>query len=430
MATLEDKIVARINLAESIATDADNALTDLAEQFADVSNMHPGVFNPANIEYAEASPAIETPGLPDVGRIASAVAEFGKIDGVVSDLEEDEVDLDRNLTAFDSALNNVQTKLATLKSLSDAVVIPQESDWTFVEGDYQTDNALDQILKNIIESEIAKGGEGYSDSAEEALYEKGQARREFERQRAIDAGFAAQSGRGFTMPQGHHMDVVLSVNEKYRLDDFGLSKDIMIAQSKLSLENKYRALDAGISYNQLIIAYYDSKAQRALEAVMSVTSLDIEAIKYRLRSALQQLDTGKADVAALVDRRRTLIDRYTSVLLKLGKKIEGFIAKSNGYIQTYRTDGHVFGTGIELAAEESKLMQAEGLLSLEAQKANVLNFIESADTNLKAYIGASKINLEAKSAVASIKTAKAVAALDSLGTVIQRWKSGEQITNE
>jgi len=422
----------RLAKADQIVSSAMSAARDFAEVFVDLSGVHAPVYIPGDIGYLPTVDPIEgLPEYPDDSQQVAATAALAKIDDEVDNLEHNV------LPPVDAALDGMQTevdaiiaRLAVLNAMADNIVIPAANDFMFAETDFRADNDLDAVLKAIITAEIRKGGEGYSATAEAAAYERDQERREIARQESIDAGLDEQALRGFSMPQGSHLEVVTAANEKYRMDDRKLSKDVMLAQSKLSLDNKWKAIDAGIGYNQIIISFYDGMAQRALEAATTIFSITLDSLKYRVQAALKQLEIGKAEVGAIADGRRAIIERYAATIHVLAKKIDGLITQSKGYITAYRTDGQIFGAGIEAAARESRLLQGENTLALEVQKANITSGISAAKNALHAYLETAGIRLGSARAQADMQKANAMGALESLDTVVQLFKSGQVSTAE
>lgn len=422
----------RISQADSIVTQAISAASEFAEVFVDLSGVQAPLYVAGQADYAPAASIPGgLPGEPDAALQSAADAALAKIDSAVNDLDQNITpEVDGALADMESEIGDITAKLAVLSAMADNIVIPSANDFMFSEEDFRTDNDLDALLKSIIETEIRRGGEGYSEAAEDAAYEKDGERREIARQEAIDAALDEQATRGFSMPQGFHLEAVTVINEKFRLDDRTRSKDIMIAQSKLSLDNKWRAIDAGISYNQIVIAFYDAMAQRALDAALAVSRIALDAIKYRVAAALKQVELAKAEIGAVADGRRADIERYAAGIQLLSGKINGLLSQAKGYISAYRTDGQIFGSGIEAAARQSRAAQGENLLALETQQANIITGISAAKNALRSYLETAALRLGAAQASAQMQKANAMGALESLDTVVQLFKSGEITTSE
>ncbi len=429
----DGKINERISLASQITTESVENTKDFVALFKDIQNIIAPIFyvSPPPPYTPKTQLPGKAPEKPDDARITSASKAIGKIDGAISGIDQFKQETtDPALSKFQDLISGVQGKMSDLRNAAKSVAIPTASDFFFSEGDPYKDNDLDTELRKIIISEIAKDGEGLPDAAEAAAYDIDRERREIERQDAIDAALDEQAGRGFSRPQGYHLAAVQAINEKFRTDDRGLSRDIMIKQSGLSLENKYRAIDAGISYNQMQIAFADAQAQRALEAVTETLGLYLTGIRFGVNSALAQLSVSQAEAGAVLDDKRNLLDVYSSKLILVGKKIDGLLAKSRGYVSAYRTDGQVYAEGIATADKESRYLQGEQVLSLEYQKASIMAGLSAVKNALTSFIETTNIQLGAGRAQAGVYLASARGLLNSLGTVVQVLKSGEQIMVE
>lgn len=430
MGLIENDVTARIAFVDNIATSAIGSAKDLDSVFSDLTALRPTTFSPAQAIYTPGEPTlVDSPARPDDARIALAETELGKVSPEISAIDAKKAEVDQYFTAFDSTLAEVRARLPLLMALADGIVSPAENDLSFTEGDYQADNQLDATLKSIIRSEIAKDGEGYSDATETAIYNTESERTELARQTEIDTARESQCGRGFSMPQGFLMEAVHQINEKYRLIDEKKSKDTMLLQTKLSLDNKWKALNAGITYNQIILAYVDTKAQRALEVALAVLNLKMNAIKFRTDMARQRLAAVKAGNQSIIDGIKIAIERYGFDIMKYRKNIDSLIVMAKGYIEQYKTKGYVYGIEVAEAAEKSKLRQGEAALSLAVQKSNIMRSMTVSEEALRAYLATAGIKLNAAGNGADVQRAIVVATLNSLSTIINRLKSGEKATN-
>ena len=429
--TLPADVATRITRADQIATDAIGTAQDLNELFIDLSNIRPSIFIPNEI--TATIPAVvltDNPVAPGDARVDAAASALGSMPNEIAGLSVLKAQIDSALSVFNGTFAEVQARLPQLLALAETIVLPSVSDFQFTEGDYRTGNTLDATLKSIIATEIQKGGEGYSDEAETAAYEQEAERVEALRQENIDEALAGAAGFGFSMPQGHHIEAVRKINEKFRLDAEKKSGDVMSSQVKISLENKWRALNAGISYNQIMLAYFDTKAQRALEAAISLLSLGLFAIKYRTDMAKQMLETGKAANKATMDKVRIIIELYSIELLKYKKQTDGLITMAKGYVEQYRVKGQTYGSSVAAAFDKSMLDQAENKLALENDKLNIIGFITSAEETLNAFVAASELKLGAATNGANMQKAIAMTTLASLGSVVNRIQSVEKASSE
>ena len=424
--SISDDISLRISHADQIARSAINATTELAEVFENLSSIRAPQFIPNQVT-TSLPPATLTdnPTAPDETRIASAEDALSGMANEIAVIDDLKSQIDRAFLAFDSTFSEVQARIPAIMALSEQIVIPQSANLAFEEGDFREGNDLDAVLKSIIEDEIQKGGDGYSDTAEAAMRDMGSEMQELDRQAEIDDALDNASGTGFPMPQGHHYEAVRKINEKYRLITDKQSGDAMLMQTKISLDNKWRALNAGITYNQIMLAYFDAKAQRALDAAIAVLNLEFVAIKYRTDMAKQVMESGKSLNAAELDRIKIFIERYGVELIKYRKQIEGLMALAKGYTDQYRVKGQIYGAEVSAAAEKSALDQAENKFALENQKMNILAFIASAEEALRAFISTAELKLGAADSGAKMQKSIAMSSLDSLGTIVNRIKTGE-----
>lgn len=431
--SVETTAVSRIAQSESLSGDALANATDFTSTFLDLSSVNAPITVLGPITYAPTTTVPQDfPDQPDSTRPDKAVSALADIDGEAQDFDQ-EVDprITSALQACQAEIQAVSNKIAVLSGYADAVVIPSANDFAYAEGDFNTGNDIDAELKAIITSEIAKGGEGFSDTVEDAQYTFDQDRRDIAREEAVDDALIAQCGRSLGgLPQGFHVKAVDRINSEYRQADRTRSRDIMIGQTKLSAENKWRAVNSGIDYNQIKISLADTQASRALDAATKIFSLTLDALKFRVQAAAKQTGLGKTAASAIADGKQSDIDAYTATLARVGRAVDGLLAKARGYIGVFRADGQIFASELETAIRETRLSQSKAGMDTEQQFATIEIGMSAARNALQSSVESARIQLKANSGLAQIQAKNAKGAIQALDTVIQLFKSGDTAYNE
>ncbi len=433
MGDIDDEVTARIAAADTIASDAIEAANSTAELFNDIGGIMPSMFtiNTPPTFQPFAPTLTDQPDAPDGTRTAQAMAALDETAEQTQDFTAQMAVVDTYFAAFDSSFAAITADVAALRGQSRTIVFPSSSDFKFTEVGLDSDTTIQSVnskLRAIIESEIARGGQGYSDTTETAMFDQDRERRELARQEEIDEALANTAGRGFSMPQGFHSEIVQQINEKYRLQDEKKSEEVMILQSKLAQENKWLAIDAGISYNQILLAFYDAKAQRGLEAAVAVSGLALLALRLRASIVKQDLTVVRALNTADMERARAIIERYMLYITRFQKTVQALTARAKGYIQKYDIQSRAYGAEVDVAVQNSRLTQADNRIQLELNKNTVEGFIAAAQLSLKSFEMATKTKLGIAEGKANLQKSIAAATISSLGAVIQRTDAGEKMT--
>jgi hypothetical protein len=433
--SINDEVTTRITAADAIATAAISRANDAADLFSDIASITPSIFTiSAPPTFQPFAPTlVDHPVAPDGTRTAQALAALDETDGQTQDFTAHMADLDTYFAAFDSSFAAIKADMAALRGQSQTIAFPEASDFSFVEAGLDSDPTVQSVnskLRAIIESEIARGGQGYADETETAMFEQDIERRELARQEEIDESLANSAGRGFSMPQGFHLETVRQINEKYRLGEEKKSEDVMILQSKLAQENKWIAIDAGISYNQILLAFYDAKAQRGLDSAVAVIGLALLAIRLRAALVRQELMVAKTLNTADMEKARAIVERYTLRLTQFKKGVQSLTERAKGYTQKYELQSRVYGAEVDVAVQNSRLDQADNRIQLELDKNTQEGFMAAAKLSLKSFEMATRTKLGVATDKAKLQAAIAAGTISSLGAVIQRTDAGETSTAE
>jgi hypothetical protein len=433
--SINDEVTTRITDADTIATAAISAANDSADLFSDIGGVTPSVFAVSTpLTTNPFAPTLtDQPVAPTDARVAAAMAALDGVDTQAQDLAAQAAAADTYFVAFDAVYADVQTALAALRDQQRGIVQPQASDFGFSEPGLDTDTDIARInssLRAIIESEIARDGQGYSDATETAMFEIDIERRELARQEEVDEALEATAGRGFTMPQGFHFEAVHRVNEKYRLAEEKKSEDVMILQSKLAQENKWIAINNGITYNQIQLAFYDAKAQRGLEAAAAVFGLTLSALRSRANILRQELAAVRALNTADIERARALLERYSLYIQKYRKAVQALTAKARGYTQKYESRARLYGAQVGQAVENSRIHQADAKIQLEMDKNTSEGWLAASQLSLRSFLMAARTRLGVASDRAKLQQTIASTTISSLGAVIQRTDAGETTISE
>lgn len=255
----------------------------------------------------------------------------------------------------------------------DDVVAPT-AEFDFAEERYRS-ALMDEATAKLL-ADLQNGGYGIEPADEEALWERARERELKNTAQALDELASQAASRGFAVPPG----VLSQQSEAVRLAGIekssSISREIALKRADLFVQNRQFTFQQAQAFEGLLIGYYSSYAERALNAARAV------------------VDAGVAIFNARVQRL-------------------------NLQIELYRARASVFETQLRAALSHLEVFKAEveaAKLSQEAQQANVALYtaqLEGVNTLAAIY----RTEVEAARSVASIEALR----LDAFKTRVETY---------
>ena len=246
-------------------------------------------------------------------------------------------------------------------------------------------SALLSALEDKLQDSITNGGTGLNPDVEGAIWDRA---REREYKQANDAilDLERMETMGFHMPPGVYMDGRIKVQTELSKNNAGHSREVMIKQAELELENVQRALQTAqvveakhIDANNQVeqrafesarfatevgVSIYNGKVQ-AFQATVEAYRAKIAIYESQVRAELGRVEAYKAEVSAeqakaqinqaRVDQFRTMTDAALSAVEVYKAEIAGIQAKAD----IEKTKIEIFGEQVRAHGNEVNAFTAQ-----------------------------------------------------------------------
>ena len=157
---------------------------------------------------------------------------------------------------------------------------------------------------------------GLSASVQQAMWDAAR-EREMEAQAAALADLERLEVMGFAMPHGIYLDARIKIQTETNAKLSGLSRDIMVKQAELRLENVTKTRELAVGLEGKLIDYANNVQQRAFEAA-----------KSQVEAAIQIYNAGVQAFTARIEGFKATVQAYDTLI----KGIEAKIAQQRAYI--------------------------------------------------------------------------------------------------
>lgn len=271
----------------------------------------------------------------------------------------------------------------------------------WAEPTYQSE-LLDDATSRV--REWLQGGTGLPPAIQEALFAKA---REREMQTALEAtqgAFDTWAGRGFTMPPGMLVEQVNVAQEKSRLAQNTLEREILVKAQEWEIENLRVAVERGIALETVLINQFQNSAQRIFDAAKYRVEADINVFnamvglfnarstayqteanvwKTRVEAEMMKLDVFKAEIEAekakgqlneqavrVYEARIKAVQSFIEIYKTRmdGAKVKTDVIRTR--IEAFRSDVEAYGS--KLDAEKKRFEAYEAEVRGETAKASAL----------------------------------------------------------
>lgn len=290
-----------------------------------------------------------------------------------------------------------------------------------------------------------QGGTGLPAAVQQALFDKARSREVDTAKEATEAAFDTWAARGFSMPPGMLVEQVNVAQEKSRLAQNTLEREILIKSAEWEIENLRVAVERGIALETVLINKFSNSAQRIFEAAKYRVEADVSlfnamvslfnakssayqvaatVFKVNVEAQLAKLEAYKAQIEgekAKGQLNEQTVRVYEAKLKAIASRVDIYKAQMEGAkiesdvirgkIEAYRSDVEAYAA--KVGAEKTRFEAYEAQLKGEAAKAN----------SLEAEANAYAATVRANEAKANLKVKYVEAKISAMGADVSNANS-------
>lgn len=296
----------------------------------------------------------------------------------------------------------------------------------FVWNEDRYDSVLLQDVTNRLTTMLL-GGTGLPANIEQAIWDRSRAREDVIARKATQEAYEEFSSRGFSIPPGALSGRISEVQQKNHESVSALSRDIVIKQAELEIDNLKFSVSAGIQLESQMMAYAGQYAARALDAakITAQVAVDIFNTQVALYNArLQGYQTEASVFKDLIQAESIKLDQYRAEID--AQKLIGDINLQA--TQIYKTRSEAL-----MAAVDLYKAQMEGVKTkVDVDRARLEGF--------RATVDAYRTEVEAKSSEyqawaqsiqgEAAKVSMYEAHARAYGSIVDAYKTGEMVKIE
>jgi hypothetical protein len=168
----------------------------------------------------------------------------------------------------------------------------------YQEGAFYTSNELSLVQSEIVLALTSDTDIGLSASTQQAMWD---AAREREYRQMADALASLERDTevlGYALPPGVFWDSQIKIQTEFGNTVAGLSRDIMVKQAELRLENVTKARELAVTLESKLIDYYNLIQQRAFEYAKYITESQVSIYNSQVQAFTAQIEGYKASIEA------------------------------------------------------------------------------------------------------------------------------------
>lgn len=231
-------------------------------------------------------------------------------------------------------------------------------------------SALLTSLSSTLQERIENGGTGLPPAVETALWDRAR-EREYRQQRDSILDLERMESLGYHAPPGVYLDARLKINTETNYTIAGLSREIMIKQAELELQNILKALDTATQLEGNMLTYTNMVEQRLFESSKFATEAGIEIYNAQVRAYAAYLEAYKMKVAiyeAQVRGEQAKVEAYRAEIAAEEAKAQ----INTALVNQYRIQADVALSAIEIYKAQIGAIQTKA----EIEKIKVQTFGE------------------------------------------------------
>jgi hypothetical protein len=408
VAAIDTATAARIATIDTQTTAAISAANDVMPDLEDLAGQVAGYYTVNPIVYSE-TPFDRTGVVdPELTALADADAALAAVND--TDLPGLTADSGSLLPAIRARLTEVQQAFSTL--WQDVQAVP--AGLGFNEDDYVADiiaEVTDAVADNLDDPDQETAhAQGY--------YDNDAVRRQTARTAEIDQTCGEFAYRGFSQAPETISDMRAFITAKHGMDDAQRRRMVILQQSTLSLENKQKAIAAGLAYDQILIASFERRQQRALAVAQATLRViqDLADVKAYITGEQIAVQTETASTAT--ENQRVVVAEADQYGRAFEARVDALLAKAGGFLDADSAEAQAYITRMRaLNAERTFLVDERGT-SVDAMRHNMANTLRAWHDSLAAFEDTIQIRINAASAAANLQLGLATAAKASITSVV------------
>ena len=297
---------------------------------------------------------------------------------------------------------------------------------------FKEDDFVAEIITDVQSRLIsALGDQPGSSTASEALYYSRDAqRRNAARLKEHRDTLNEFKERGFSLPADVLANLGSIILQKQGMDEADRARTVLMQQSTLSLDNKWRAIESGLRYDQILVMYFDRKMQRALQMAVAGLKVIQDLADMKFYVLREYLGVQKEYFNLISEDQRLIFDEFDQNAKAFSARMDTLVSQAGSYLDAYSTEGQVYAIRQRAVNENRKFVQSESEISMDVMRWNLAQALKAFANNIAAFEATAKIRLKAASAGADIQIGIAGAARTSITTIVglltndQHTKSG------
>lgn len=174
------------------------------------------------------------------------------------------------------------------------LVAPTSLNWT--EGLSYTSDMLTLLETEMTSALTSDTDIGLDASTQQAMWDAAR-EREFRAQAAALADLDRMETMGFHLPHGIYLDARLKIQTETAYTTIGLSRDIMVKQAELRLENVTKCRELAVTLEGQLMTYANSVQERLFQNVKLQTESAIQIYNAGVQAYTARIDGFKASIA-------------------------------------------------------------------------------------------------------------------------------------
>ena len=247
----------------------------------------------------------------------------------------------------------------------------------YTEPEFYTSSLLTNLEANLNQAFTDGAFTGLPGPIEQNLWDRAR-EREFRAQAEALAELERMEAMGWSFPPGVYTDARIKISTETAYTTVGLSRDIMIKQAELTLENITKARETSVQLEGQLINYYNQVAQRTFDAAKYYTQANIEIYNASVQAYVASLEGFKTEALVYDTQIKGILAQVD--VLKAQIDFEQTKANINtALVQQYKTE-----VDAALAVVEIYKAQLEGV-QIQASVQKIV--VDVYGAQIQAYIG-------------------------------------------
>jgi hypothetical protein len=306
------------------------------------------------------------------------------------------------LLSLDTVVFN-PLNIPTFTQLGPQMTMTQPSPLNYVEGTFYTSTLLSQVQDDLLDAMTEDSDIGLSAGTQQAMWDAA-----YEREYRAQADALAALDRdidtlGYQLPPGVYTDARFKIYTETHNTTAGLSRDIMVKQAELRLENVTKAREIAVNLESKLIDYTNQIAQRAFDRAKYITEAQISIYNAQVQVFAQQIEGYKATIESYNAQLKG-IEIYVEQL-KAQISFEQTKAEINTQLVTqYKTEIDAQLAQVEIAKLQVDIIQTRAnvqKIKVDAYAAQIQGFVGQVNA-YTAQVEGYKANIEAQGAIENV----------------------------